>query len=65
MELNNFAVKYREEADLGPTKEDTMEIAKHMRASSPPTSAADILEAQGQKKNNRPFRRVLNLTCYD
>ncbi|CAB3372424.1 Hypothetical predicted protein [Cloeon dipterum] len=57
--LRELKIKYREEADLGPTKEDTLEIAKHMRASSPPTSAADILEAQGQKKNNRPFRRSL------
>ncbi|XP_059489692.1 striatin-interacting protein 1 [Neocloeon triangulifer] len=57
--LRELKIKYRDEADLGPTKEDTLEIAKHMRASSPPTSAADILEAQGQKKNNRPFRRSL------
>ncbi|XP_065348182.1 striatin-interacting protein 1 homolog [Cloeon dipterum] len=57
--LRELKIKYREEADLGPTKEDTLEIARHMRASSPPTSAADILEAQGQKKNNRPFRRSL------
>lgn len=33
-----------------------MEVSRHMRASSPPASAADILEAQSQKK--RPFRRV-------
>lgn len=30
-----------------------------MRACSPPTSAADLIEAQNPKRNNRPFRRSL------
>lgn len=33
-----------------------------MRSSSPPASAADLLE-QNQKRNPRAFRRVSNLSC--
>lgn len=54
------AGKYREQAGLSVLEEDTIEVVRTMRASSPPASAADLLEAQSQsqKRNNRPFRRV-------
>lgn len=48
----------RRRANLPPQDEDTMEIAKTMRSSSPPASASDLLEAQNQKRSTRPFRRV-------
>lgn len=43
---------------LSVLDEDTLEVARNMRASSPPASASDLLEAQNQKRNNRPIRRV-------
>lgn len=49
--------KYRAENALKPTKEDTLEVARQMRASSPPANTADMLENQ-MPKRNRPFRRV-------
>lgn len=48
----------RQSANLPPQDEDTMEIARTMRSSSPPASASDLLEAQNQKRNTRPIRRV-------
>ncbi|ENN81119.1 hypothetical protein D910_02654 [Dendroctonus ponderosae] len=39
--------------------EDTLEIIKTMRSSSPPASATDLLEVQNQKRSTRPFRRSL------
>jgi len=56
--LRDLKKQYREEADLDTQQEDTIEVARTMRASSPPMSAADLLETQNQKRNNRPFRRV-------
>jgi len=56
--LRQLKHTYREQAGLSMTQ-DTMEVARTMRASSPPASAADLLEAQNQKRNNRPFRRSL------
>jgi len=42
-----------------------MEIAKtNIYSSSPPTSDSDLLEAQNQKRNTRPIRRVYNLCFY-
>lgn len=49
---------YREQAGLDNLQEDTIEVAKAMRPSSPPTSATDLLDSQNLKKTNRPFRRV-------
>ena len=34
--------------------EDTLTVSKNMRAASPPASAADILEATNNRRNNRP-----------
>lgn len=48
----------RKKAGLPPQDEDTLDIAKTMRASSPPASASDLLETQNQKRSTRPFRRV-------
>lgn len=61
-ELRRLKKLYREEANLDTQQEDTIETAKTMRASSPPSSAADLLETQNQKRNNRPFRRV-SISC--
>lgn len=54
-ELKNAA---RRKADLPEWNEDSQEVCKKMRASSPPTSAADIIEqsnmvASGLKKNDK------------
>lgn len=57
--LRELKKQYREEAGLDTQQEDTIEVARTMRASSPPMSAADLLETQNQKRNNRPFRRVI------
>lgn len=56
--LKDLKKDYREEAGLETIQEDTIEVARTMRASSPPMSAADLIETQNQKRNNRPFRRV-------
>jgi len=58
--LRELKKQYREEAGLDTQQEDTIEVARTMRASSPPMSAADLLETQNQKRNNRPFRRVIH-----
>uniref|UniRef100_A0A6M2DIS4 Uncharacterized protein n=1 Tax=Xenopsylla cheopis TaxID=163159 RepID=A0A6M2DIS4_XENCH len=57
--LRELKALYRERAGLANTSEDTIEVTKNMRACSPPTSAADLIEAQNPKRNNRPFRRSL------
>jgi len=36
---------------LEPITEDTLEVTKYMRASSPPATATDILENQYPRKN--------------
>uniref|UniRef100_A0ABD2WM86 Far11/STRP C-terminal domain-containing protein n=1 Tax=Trichogramma kaykai TaxID=54128 RepID=A0ABD2WM86_9HYME len=58
-ELRELKNQYRKQAGLDNIKEDTIEVAKAMRPSSPPTNAADLLDNQNMKKNNRPFRRSL------
>ncbi|KAG1663657.1 Striatin-interacting protein 1 [Nymphon striatum] len=50
IELKFLKSKYREEAGLLPVKEDTIEVSRSMRAASPPASAADLIEAQQQKR---------------
>lgn len=44
----------RREAGLPDVTEDTLTVSKNMRAASPPASAADILEATNNRRNNRP-----------
>lgn len=56
--LRELKKQYREEAGLDNIQEDTIEVAKAMRPSSPPSSATDLLDTQNLKKTNRPFRRV-------
>ncbi|XP_035213294.1 striatin-interacting protein 1-like, partial [Stegodyphus dumicola] len=56
-ELRKLKSKYRTEAGLPPVPDDTIEVTRTMRAASPPASAADLIEAQQQRKNNRPFKR--------
>lgn len=57
--LRELKKQYREEAGLSNIQEDTIEIAKTLRPSSPPTNATDLLDSQNQKRNNKPFRKVI------
>ncbi|XP_050582292.1 striatin-interacting protein 1 isoform X1 [Bombus affinis] len=57
--LRELKKQYRDEVGLDTQQEDTLEVAKTMRASSPPVSAADLIETQNQKKNHRSYRRFL------
>lgn len=61
-ELKERKAILRERHNLEPITEDALEIIKQMRASSPPPSAADMIENQnsGQRKlkeNERALRR--------
>lgn len=58
--LRELKKQYREEAGLSNLQEDTIDVVKTMRPSSPPTNAADLLENQNATKNNpyKRFRRV-------
>lgn len=59
-ELWDLKQNYRQEAGLPSHDKDTMEVVRSMRASSPPASAADVIEGQSnQKRYHRPFRRSL------
>ncbi len=44
----------RDNAGLPDSTEDTLTVSRNMRAASPPASAADILEATNNRRNNRP-----------
>ncbi|XP_014254831.1 striatin-interacting protein 1 homolog [Cimex lectularius] len=58
--LRQLKYEYRKEAGLETIEEDTIEVVRNMRASSPPFNAAELLETQNnQKRNNRPLRRSL------
>jgi len=52
--LRKLKADKRSEAGLSDIKEDTLTVSKTMRAASPPASAADILEATNNRRNNRP-----------
>ncbi|XP_022215485.2 LOW QUALITY PROTEIN: striatin-interacting protein 1 homolog [Drosophila obscura] len=54
--LKNLKNEYRLKVGLDPITEDTLEVTKCMRASSPPATATDILENQYPKRN---FKRSL------
>ncbi|XP_019753616.1 striatin-interacting protein 1 isoform X1 [Dendroctonus ponderosae] len=58
-ELKEMKAEKRRSFNLPPQGEDTLEIIKTMRSSSPPASATDLLEVQNQKRSTRPFRRSL------
>lgn len=58
-DLKNMKMEKRMKAGLTPLDEDTLEITKNMRASSPPASASDLLETQNHNKRNKIFRRGL------
>nr|XP_023017520.1 striatin-interacting protein 1 homolog [Leptinotarsa decemlineata] len=49
-ELRILKAKYREKASLPAQVEDTMEIMKSMRPSSPPSFPPDLLEDQNQRR---------------
>lgn len=55
----NILDEYREKANLPLITEDTLEISKTMRASSPPPTAAG--NDDNLPKRSRPFRRVRNI----
>ncbi len=44
----------RRATGLAECAEDTLTVSRSMRAASPPASAADILEATNNRRNNRP-----------
>ena len=50
-------------AELPPLTEDTHEVCKHMRAASPPASAADLIEQQMPNRRNTRTRRVSGHEC--
>ena len=54
--LRKLKADKRSEAGLSDIKEDTLTVSKTMRAASPPASAADILEATNNRRNNRPSK---------
>lgn len=59
-ELSEKKSKLRTEHGLSPVTEETLEVIKTMRSSSPPPSASDMLDNQnpGQRKQNeRALRR--------
>lgn len=55
--MSFFLDKYRKEVGLTALTEDTLEVSKHMRASSPPPTTAGNDDNLNQKRS-RPFRRV-------
>jgi hypothetical protein len=55
--LKNNKNLYRTRSSLNPVIDDTLEVTRTMRAASPPASATDLIEAQQQRKMNRPFKR--------
>lgn len=57
--LKQLKIQYRKEAGLETMEEDTMEVVRNMRASSPPASAAELIENQNQKRHGRLLRRSL------
>lgn len=57
--LRQLKQQYRREAGLEIMEEDTMEVVRNMRASSPPASAAELIENQNQKRHGRQLRRSL------
>uniref|UniRef100_A0A8D8SPD5 Striatin-interacting protein 1 n=1 Tax=Cacopsylla melanoneura TaxID=428564 RepID=A0A8D8SPD5_9HEMI len=57
-DLQELKKENRKQNGLKVLDEDTIEIAKTMRPSSPPASAVDIIEAQNQKRNSRPLKRL-------
>lgn len=58
-ELKELKLLRRHEAGLGGPDEDTVDVGRKMRPSTPPTNPADLLDTQNQKRNGRPFRKGL------
>lgn len=58
-DLRRMKAEKREEMGLPKFDEDTLDIVKTMRSSSPPASGADGIETQNQKRTNRQLRRSL------
>ncbi|XP_034948601.1 striatin-interacting protein 1 homolog isoform X2 [Chelonus insularis] len=66
-ELRRLKKQYREEAGLDTLQEDTIEVTRTMRASSPPTSGSDLIGEQPYVANRRPKfrRRLMKQSSYD
>ncbi|XP_046580531.1 striatin-interacting protein 1 homolog isoform X1 [Haliotis rubra] len=58
-ELQDIKNQVRQENGLPPLPEDTYEVCKNMRASSPPASAADLIEQQVPRRGPRGGKRSL------
>lgn len=58
-EVKGLKTEYRAEMNLPPEPDDTHEVVKTMRPSSPPINTNEVLEAQNQRKTNRPFKRQM------
>lgn len=58
-DLRRMKAVKRQEMGLPKFDEDTLDIVKTMRSSSPPASGADGIETQNQKRTNRQLRRSL------
>lgn len=58
-ELRRMRAEKREQVGLPKFDEDTLDIVRTMRSSSPPASGADGIETQNQKRTNRQLRRSL------
>ncbi|KAF6204102.1 hypothetical protein GE061_002442 [Apolygus lucorum] len=63
--LRKLKQEYRTDAGLTNLEEDTIEVVRNMRASSPPANAAEILDAQNPKRNNRPRRSLIKQSSLD
>merc|ERR1719510_306677 len=58
--LRQLKIDNRKAANLPEMQEDTLTVARTMRAASPPASATDILETTNNRRNNRPgFKRSM------
>ncbi len=58
-DLKRIKAAKRMEVGLAKFEEDTIDIVKTMRASSPPAGAADCIETQNQRSKYRQTRRSL------
>ena len=52
-QLQDTKNEVRKENNLPPLPEDTHEVCRHMRASSPPASAADLIDQQMPRRGLR------------
>ena len=58
-ELLRLKNVYRNESGLPDAPDHTLDVVKTMRAASPPVNANEVLEAQNQRKLNKPLKRQM------